>query len=108
MTVRVSASTSFTAEEVEALDTVLATILRGGSVQTMARHPSVIAVMRKVSRMKERLRHLQRLRDNTESAARVRAPCTCAGDTIEASASNPHGHQPGCPRWETDLPVDET
>jgi hypothetical protein len=50
--VRLAASTSFTAEEVDGLGELFATLLRGGDARLMMRSPIVQNVIRKITAMK--------------------------------------------------------
>lgn len=99
---RVSASQSFTEDEVNVLDAIVSTILRGGDAKILARSPAARSLMQKAQRMRASCQRQKALRDKTL----VTSPdqCTCEDSYAERFDANPTGHYVGCPLWGTTHP----
>lgn len=82
---RLAASTSFTEEEIEGLDSLLSTLRRGGDARLIARSPAMVNVSRKVLNMKATLE-----RQRARRALKASSSTTDAGDVV-----NEHGEIQG-------------
>lgn len=59
---RIAASQSFTEDEVNVLDAVLAILRRGGDPKILARAPAFLGLQRKTTAMKARVEEVKRIR----------------------------------------------
>jgi hypothetical protein len=66
--VRLAASTSFSADEVSAIDMLIRTLLRGGSIKHLSAHPAVHALARKVESMKRSIARQKKRRETHEAS----------------------------------------
>jgi hypothetical protein len=99
---RVAASQSFTEDEVNVLDAIVLTILRGGDAKILARSPAARSLMQKVQRMKASVERTKALRAKT--LATTPEQCICEDSYAERFDANPTGHYVNCPLWGTTHP----
>lgn len=97
-----AASNSFTEDEINALDTMLAIIRRGGDPKLVARAPTMQSLARKFARMKASIATKKAIAEKT--AATMPEQCTCEDAFAERFEQNPTGHYVGCPLWGTAHP----
>lgn len=96
-----TASNSFSEAEVNALDTLLSIMLRGGDPKIVARSTAVHTLAQKFSRMKVSIERSKHIQSQTEKATREGVECTCEDAMAERFDANPTGHYVSCPLWGT-------
>lgn len=97
-----AASNSFTEDEINALDTLLSIIRRGGDPKIVARSPAITTLTRKFARMKATIERNKSIAEKT--AATKPEQCTCEDAYAECFDANPTGHYVTCALWGTTHP----
>lgn len=69
LTLRVSASQSFTEDEVSVLDAIISTVLRGGDARILARSRAARTLMQKVQTMKASCKRRKAMHEKTLGSA---------------------------------------